>query len=167
MGICLSLTWGSVSKRERSYHWEKENSRFPRTLRTAIVSAFGALNRPAVEQCGAHMAGSPHPLRYGFVDHLLASRRRGYRKRLQVQPRVPNCSSRGPSCDYRTSPSSYTLSFLIPDPLCWVPRAFLASIVLTIPANLVRSESGLASVAGTVDSHADLLLHALCVWLDR
>lgn len=131
-----------------------------------MVPAFGALNSLALEKRAAQVACSAYPLGDGLVGDLFAGGTGGYGQRFQAQSRVPNRGSRGSSGGYAASRSSYRLCFLLFGPLDGKARAPLASAVLAITAHFIRTEGGLAMMANAVDSHTNLLLHALRVRLD-
>lgn len=74
-------------------------------------------------------------------------------------PGSGSTSSRNRSRSRSSSRSSHSrLGLVLRE---WVTRAFLAPDVLAVDADSIRAESRLAPVAGTTDSHADWLAHAL------
>ena len=123
------------------------------------MSAVGALVDLAWEKCVAHMACSADPLRDRLICDLFTSCSRGYGQRFQIQSRVRHCSS-------RTACGCHPFSLLLLCSLRREARTFFAAIVLAVAADLIWTEGGLAAMACTVHTHANLLLHALRVRLD-
>lgn len=113
--------------------------------------AILALSSLALEERVAFMAGPAHPLRWSFPGHFFpgCAMDHGERASLLAWPVIGNAASDGKSFALGSAGVCSRKA-----------RALLAACVLTIAADLVCTERSLASMAGAVDPHANLLLHS-------
>ena len=130
--------------------------RFAGTLRTPDMLAAFASSCLGSKHLLAFVAVAPDTL-FGvfavdFVSSLAIHHRESLGARFLV---VFDCRGHGGSRSF--------LALCVLGTLGWEAGAFLATIMGTVVADFLGTEGGLAAVALTVDSHADLLLYSLCV----
>lgn len=174
LGLGFKLANGSIEGRGRGLF----DIRFTRTLLATGMTTSSALRSlRSRKQRLASVTKPSNPLSSRSTDQILAARVRresdfcmpGFAVR-QDQRRVRVDSVLGPPVS-RTPGSGGTSSrsrsrnshgrrigLALRE---WVTRAFLAPDVLAVDAESIRAKGRLAPVAGTTDSHADWLAHAL------
>lgn len=136
--------------------------RLPRTALAANVVARLALLRAGIEHRAARMADAPDSLAHRLADEVRPARARRHRQRRQRVARQPKVLTDREGAEL-ASPDLGDLGLGDARMLVILlvrrreARAFLAAQVLAIDAHLVRTEGGLAAVAGAVHAHADRL----------
>lgn len=111
----------------------------------------------------ARVAPPAHTLNDLFPNQILPPRARGHHQRRrrvtrQLEMRRNRERARLPGANFGDArPGHARLLIVARFAGWWEARAFLASGVLAVDADLFRAEGGFAAVAGPVDAHADWL----------
>lgn len=138
--------------------------RFMRIARTFLaphMAAGRAHLRTRRKHRLARVAPSADPLDNLFPNKILSARARGHNQRRgwvarQLEMRRNRERTRLPGANLcNPGPGNARLLIVVCFAGWWEARAFLASGVLAVDADLLWAEGGFAAVAGAVDAHAD------------
>lgn len=117
------------------------------------MAAILALDGSANEEGVALVAGSAYPLRWVLARQFFTSHTGRHGQNLGL-------SLCGIITRNRSSYEAFTLELGLPG---WEFGAFLAAVMVTVGAHLLRAESDLAAMTGTMNAHADLLLNPFTI----